>query len=206
MICVEKTGKTIKEAVEIAISELDVLPDRITYEVLEAPSKGFLGFGSKQARVKVSVLPSDPVEVAKNFLNDIFKRMNLKTTMEQSKTDDAALLVIRGIDLGVLIGKHGQTLDALQYLTNLAANRDAEVRTRILLDVEDYRKRRADTLTALALRLADKVKRRGERVALEPMSPQERRTIHVALQDDPRISTYSEGDEPYRKVVIMLKK
>jgi spoIIIJ-associated protein len=206
MICVEKTGKTIKEAVESAISELDVLPERTTYEVLEAPSKGFLGFGSKQARVKVSVLPSDPLETAKTFLNDIFKKMNLKTTMEQSKTDDAALLVVRGADLGVLIGKHGQTLDALQYLTNLAANRDAEVRTRILLDVEDYRKRRSDTLTALALRLAEKVKRRGDRVALEPMSPQERRTIHVALQEDPRISTYSEGDEPYRKVVITLKK
>ena len=206
MICVEKTGKTIQDAVASAISELNVLPERTTYEVLEAPSKGFLGFGSKQARVKVSVLPTDPLETAKNFLNDIFEKMNLKTTMEQSTTEDAASLVIRGTDLGVLIGKHGQTLDALQYLTNLAANRDAEVRIRILLDVEDYRKRRSDTLTALALRLAEKVKRRGDRVALEPMSPQERRTIHVALQGDPKISTYSEGDEPYRKVVITLKK
>jgi spoIIIJ-associated protein len=206
MICVEKTGKTIEEAIESALSELDVLRERTTYEVLESPSRGFLGFGSKQARVKVSVIPIDPVEQAKLFLNDIFKKMNLKTTMEQTKTDDAVSFVIHGADLGVLIGKHGQTLDALQYLTNLAANRDAEVRTRILLDVENYRKRRNDTLTALAFRLAEKVKRRGERVALEPMSPQERRTIHMALQGDPKISTYSEGDEPYRKVVITLKK
>lgn len=206
MICVEKTGKTIEEAVKSAISELGVLPERTTYSVLEAPSKGFLGFGSKQARVKVSVLPIDPLEEAKKFLNSIFNKMNLNTTMECNKTDDAVMIVVHGNDLGVLIGKHGQTLDALQYLTNLAANRDAEERTRILLDVEDYRKRRADTLTALAHRLAEKVKRRGDRVALEPMSPQERRTIHMALQADPKISTYSEGTEPYRKVVITLKK
>ncbi|MDU2065482.1 MAG: RNA-binding cell elongation regulator Jag/EloR [Sporomusaceae bacterium] len=206
MVCVEKTGKTVEEAVDLALTELAVPRERIAVEVVEAPSKGFLGFGSKPAKVKVSVIPINPVEEAQKFLNEIFGQMNLDATLEQSETEDAIQFVVRGNDLGTLIGKHGQTLDALQYLVNLAANRDAEHRVRILLDVEDYRKRRSDTLIALAHRLADKVKRRGDRVALEPMSPQERRTIHMALQGDPKIATYSEGNEPYRKVVIALKK
>ena len=105
-----------------------------------------------------------------------------------------------------MIGKHGQTLDALQYLTNLTANRDAEGKVRIVLDVEDYRQRRTDTLTRLASRLGDNVKRRGDKVVLEPMSSNERKIIHMALQNDQRIVTYSEGEEPYRKVVIALKR
>jgi spoIIIJ-associated protein len=203
----EKTGKTIEEAIEMALAELEVSRDRIDYEVLEVPSKGLFGFiGSKQARVKVTVRPIDPVEEAGQFLEKTFKAMKLDVAMEKMTHEDHVVINLRGDDLGVLIGKHGQTLDALQYLTNLAANRDAEDRSRIILDVEDYRKRRAETLSRLAMRLADKVKRRGERVVLEPMSPQERKIIHMALQNDHRIVTYSEGDEPYRKVVIALKK
>lgn len=204
---IEKTGKTIDEAIELALAELEVTRDRIDYEVLEVPSKGLFGFiGSKLAKVKVSVRMIDPVEEAKKFLESVFKAMNINVFMEKMTHDDHVVLNLRGEDLGVLIGKHGQTLDALQYLTNLAANRDAAERSRIILDVEDYRKRRAETLSRLAMRLADKVKRRGERVVLEPMSPQERKIIHMALQDDSRIVTYSEGDEPFRKVVIALKK
>lgn len=203
----EKTGKTIEEAIEMALAELEVSRDRIDYEVLEVPSKGLFGFiGSKLARVKVTVRPIDPLEEAKQFLEKTFKAMKLDVAMEKMTHEDHVVINLRGDDLGVLIGKHGQTLDALQYLTNLAANRDAEERSRIILDVEDYRKRRAETLSRLAMRLADKVKRRGERVVLEPMSPQERKIIHMALQNDHRIVTYSEGDEPYRKVVIALKK
>lgn len=202
----EKTGKTIDEAIELALAELNVSRDRIDYEVLEAPSKGLFGFiGSKLAKVKVTVRAIDPVEAAKQFLENVFKTMNITVFMEKLNHSDHVVINLRGEDLGVLIGKHGQTLDALQYLTNLAANREADERIRIILDVEDYRKRRADTLSRLATRLADKVKRRGERVVLEPMSPQERKIIHMALQDDNRIVTYSEGDEPYRKVVIALK-
>ena len=203
----EKTGKTIEEAIEMALAELEVSRDRIDYEVLEVPSKGLFGFiGSKLARVKVTVRPVDPVEEAKQFLAKTFQAMKLDVSMEKMTHADHVVINLRGDDLGVLIGKHGQTLDALQYLTNLAANKDAEERSRIILDVEDYRKRRAETLSRLAMRLADKVKRRGERVVLEPMSPQERKIIHMALQNDHRIVTYSEGDEPYRKVVIALKK
>lgn len=203
----EKTGKTIDEAIELALAELEVSRDRIDYEILESPSKGLFGFiGSKLAKVRVTVRAIDPVEEAKQFLEKVFKAMNVTVLMEKMSHDDHVVLNLRGDDLGVLIGKHGQTLDALQYLTNLAANRDADERSRIILDVEDYRKRRAETLSRLATRLADKVKRRGERVVLEPMSPQERKIIHMALQNDNRIVTYSEGEEPYRKVVITLKK
>lgn len=203
----EKTGKTIDEAIELALAELEVSRDRIDYEVLESPSKGLFGFiGSKDAKVRVTVRAIDPVDEAKQFLEKVFKAMNVTVMMEKMNHDDHLVINLRGEDLGVLIGKHGQTLDALQYLTNLAANRDADERTRIILDVEDYRKRRAETLSRLATRLADKVKRRGERVVLEPMSPQERKIIHMALQSDSKIVTYSEGEEPYRKVVIALKR
>lgn len=203
---VEKTGKTIDEAIELALTELEVTRDRIDYEVLEAPSKGLFGFiGSKLARVRVTVRAVDPVEAAMQFLVNVFAAMNIEVAMEKMTHDDHVVINLRGEDLGVLIGKHGQTLDALQYLTNLAANRDASERIRLILDVEDYRKRRAETLSRLAMRLADKVKRRGEKVVLEPMSPQERKIIHMALQNDYRVVTYSEGDEPYRKVVIALK-
>ena len=227
----EKTGKTVDEAVALALSELGVTPDQVDIVVLEEPSKGLFGFlGSKPAKVRVTakevkteeqsvpaVMPqiaapvpeqdaADPVAVAREFLNRIFETMKLKVLVEKVSQEDAVVLNLRGDDLGILIGKHGQTLDALQYLTNLAANRSVENRVRIILDVEDYRKRREDTLTQLALRLADKVKRRGERVVLEPMSPHERKIIHMALQNDTRVATFSEGDEPFRKVVIAIKK
>lgn len=206
MTFVEKTGKTVEEAVQVALKELNVSYENVAVEVLEEPSKGLFGFiGGKLAKVKVTVKPN-PVNVAKDFLASIFETMKLKVFMEKMSNDDHVTINLRGEDLGLLIGKHGQTLDALQYLTNLAANRDVEERVRIVLDVEDYRKRRTETLSRLANRLADKVKRRGEKVMLEPMSPHERKIIHMALQDDHRVFTYSEGEEPYRKVVIALKK
>lgn len=208
MTSVETTGKTIEEAVEAALAELGVSADKVEYEVLETPNKGLFGFiGSKPARVRVAVKKADPVKVAKEFLQNIFNGMNLTVHIEESvNKDDELTFNFRGEELGILIGKHGQTLDALQYLTNLAANRDAGERVRIVLDVEDYRRRRAETLNRLAMRLADKVKRSGDKITLEPMSPHERKIIHMALQGDHRIVTYSEGDEPHRKVVIALKR
>ncbi len=207
MTSVEKTGKTIEDAIALALSELEVSMDRIDYEVLEAPSRGFLGFiGTKLAKVRVIVKPIDPMKVAQDFLEEIFSLMKLEVKIEKITKEDNTIFNIRGNDLGILIGKHGQTLDALQYLTNLTANRDAEGKVRIVLDVEDYRQRRTDTLTRLASRLGDNVKRRGDKVVLEPMSSNERKIIHMALQNDQRIVTYSEGEEPYRKVVIALKR
>lgn len=148
------------------------------------------------------------IEAAKEFLQKVFKAMDMQVVMEKfiNKKDGCVVLKLHGADMGVLIGKHGQTLDAFQYLTNLVANKDAATRMHIVIDVENYRERRAETLTRLARRLADKCKRTGERVVLEPMNPHERKIIHTALQNDPKVTTLSEGSEPLRKVVIELKK
>lgn len=231
MTSVEKTGKTVDEAVEAAIGELGVSREQIEYKVLEEPSKGLFGFlGGKPARVRVELKEvqqpaaravakekagqspatdrpeGDPVTAARTFLQSVFAAMKLDVKIEKMTSVDQVTLNLRGEDLGVLIGKHGQTLDALQYLTNLAAHRDSDERMRIIIDVEDYRKRREETLIRLAHRLADRVRLRGEKVVLEPMSPHERKIIHTTLQDDLRVTTFSEGDEPFRKVIIAPKK
>jgi len=148
------------------------------------------------------------VNVAKEFLNKIFAAMKIKVAMEKFVNRQTACIVFKlhGDDMGILIGKHGQTLDALQYLTNLVANKNSSSHMHIVIDVEDYRDRREETLTRLAHRLAEKVKKTGERVVLEPMNPHERKIIHTALQGDRSITTLSEGSDPYRKVVIELKR
>lgn len=144
-----------------------------------------------------------PLEKAEAFLQQIFKSMHLEVTIEREKSEEAFILNMTGDDLGILIGKHGQTLDSLQYLTNLAANHGlTEKRIHIVLDVEHYRNRREETLRRLASRLADKALRTRQRIMLEPMNRHERKIIHMALQENRRVSTYSAGDEPYRKVVI----
>ncbi|MBQ2113908.1 MAG: protein jag [Selenomonadales bacterium] len=230
MITVEKTGKTVEEAVQAALKELQVTENDVTVEVLEQPKSGFLGLiGGRPAKVAVTlikkeepkeeetitveteeampVVGEDPIAVGKAFLMDVFAKMNLTVAIEAEEKEEVVLFDLKGNDLGILIGRHGQTLDALQYLTNLAANKHAgEGRKRIVLDVEDYRKRREETLVRLAQRLANKVKRRNQRIVLEPMSRHERKIIHMALQDDPQIATYSEGEEPYRKIVIAVKR
>ncbi len=231
MTTVERTGKTVEEAVALALKELQVTEDCVTVEVLEQPKSGLFGLiGVRPAKVAVTLIEKEepvgeavsvsvaeevtvesgdknPIAVGKAFLSDVFAKMNLTVTIEQVDKEDAVLFDLKGDDLGILIGRHGQTLDALQYLTNLAANRGVdEGRIRIVLDVEDYRKRREETLIRLAQRLANKVKRRNQRIVLEPMSRHERKIIHMALQDDPQIATYSEGEEPYRKIVIAAKR
>ena len=204
---VEKTGKTVEDALVAAMEELDVTEDRITYEVLEEPTKGFWGIiGVKPARIKVTVRDLLPLEKAEAFLREIFRQMKRTLTVEHSEHEDGHVFNLIGSDLGILIGKHGQTLDALQYLTNLAANKGlAEDKVRIIIDVENYRSRREETLRRLALRLADRVRHSGEKIILEPMNRHERKVIHTALQDNRRVVTYSDGEEPYRKVVIDLK-
>jgi len=321
---VESVGKTVEEALEAALKELNLTKEEVDYTVLVEPKKGFLGFGKKEAKIlvtpkveKVSVAAekaeaaeetlkdkivsfgektvdsagsalravgekaneldekqkafndrvkdkwndavdsvkesgdkvksavnekvetanavtaavkntlserknkrgaAEPakefivddavVDEAKDFLTKIFKAMKIEVMMEKfvNKKDGCVVLKLHGDDMGILIGKHGQTLDSLQYLTNLVANKNTENRVHIVIDVENYRERRAETLTRLAKRLADKVKKNGERIVLEPMNPHERKIIHTALQNDNKITTLSEGSEPYRKVVIELKK
>jgi len=203
---VEKTGKTIEEALNSALAELKLTIDRVDYEVMVEPTKGFFGLGAKLAKIKVTVKKLTPIEVALEFLHKIFASMKLPVEIQQTEKEDHYIFNLKGNDLGILIGKHGQTLDALQYLTNLSANRElSEEKIRIIIDVEDYRKRREETLCRLAMRLADKVRRSGEKIVLEPMNRHERKIIHTALQDNHRIMTYSDGEEPYRKVVIAVK-
>ncbi len=223
MLSVEKTGKTVDEAVSSALTELGVTREDVTVTVLEESSQGFFGlFGNRQAKVSVAVVAKeipagdveeepvlsneDALQKVRAFLEQVLVLMKLDVTIEQAEEDGHILFRMQGDGLGVLIGKHGQTLDALQYLVNLVANKEVKERLRIVLDVEDYRKRRAETLTALARRIASQVKRSGEKVVLEPMNPHERKAIHMALQHDQRIATCSEGEEPYRKVVIELRR
>jgi len=203
----EKTGKTVDEAIEACLAELNVRRDQVTIEVLEEPGrKGLFGlFGSKLARVKVS-FEDDPGNIACEFLANLTKSMSVDANFEVFRRDEHVLINITGSDLGILIGRRGDTLEAIQFITNLAVAKRLSDRTRIILDVEGYRKRREDTLIKLAKKLAEKVKKTGNRIVLEPMSPQERRIIHTALQNEWRISTFSEGEEPHRRVVISLKR
>ena len=195
---IEKTGKTIDDAKRAALEELQVAENMVEFEVLEEPSKGFLGLiGNKPARILARLRELTPAEKAEEFLASIFEAMKLEVRIDPMDTKDGVVMNLIGENLGILIGKHGQTLDSLQYLANLA---------RIILDIENYRSRREDTLRRLAMRLADKVRRTGERIVLEPMNRHERKIIHMALQNNYRISTYSSGEEPYRKVVIELKR
>ncbi|MEL7567599.1 MAG: RNA-binding cell elongation regulator Jag/EloR [Dehalobacterium sp.] len=146
-----------------------------------------------------------PETVAISFLNKIFEKLDVKVKTEVSKQEDFLYLAFNGDDLGILIGRRGETLDSLQYLTNLVVGRKFGQKYRIILDVEGYRKRREQTLVNLAYRLSEKVKRTGHNIVLEPMNPHERRIIHTALQNDQKVRTFSEGEEPYRKVIITRK-
>lgn len=205
MRTLEITAKTVDEAVETALKELQVELEQVEIEVLEEPSKGFLGIiGSKMARVRITV-NENPLAMAQEFLNPIIAKLGIQPDVKTNKKDRYYHLSFYGSNLGIMIGHRGETLDALQYLCNLAVNRRLENRVHIILDVENYRQRREETLIRLAHKLSDKAKRTGRRVILEPMNPHERRIIHTALQDDPEIQTFSEGREPYRKVIISVK-
>lgn len=203
---VEKTAKTVEEAIELGLKELGVKREQVKIEVLEdSVKKGIFGFlGGKSSKVRLTYEDS-PKEMALDLVGKICNAMGIFASYECLQRPDGWLVNITGPDLGILIGRRGDTLDALQYLVNLAVQRHFAERIRIVLDVEGYRQRREETLVRLATRLSDKVKRTGYKVVLEPMNPQERRIIHTALQDDQRVFTFSEGDEPYRKVVISLK-
>lgn len=205
MKTVEAAGKTVEEAIEAGLRELGAPREEVQVEVLEAGSKGFLGLGARLARVRLT-WQQDAGRLAVEFLEQVFRVFGVTVRTEVSERDGYLYVGCRGRGLGVLIGRRGETLDALQYLVNLAVRRRVGRQVRIILDVENYRQRREDTLVRLARRLSEKVKRTGNRVVLEPMSPHERRIIHMALQGDSQVCTFSEGEEPYRKVVIALRR
>ena len=265
MRTIEATGKTIEDAVRSGLVRLGLMEEEVTIEVMAEPKSGFLGFGSKPAKVRLTEkarknapiydieeeerkaappaepkaaeaapaedvtaeTPEEPVEEpaaveaepaeetftaeeaaakAKAFLQDVLRNMGIEVMIEKMIKSDKIILHLHGKNLGILIGKHGQTLDALQYLTNLTTNQGEETRHFIMLDVENYRQRREETLKQLAVRLAGRVKRSGEKVVLEPMNGYERKIIHVALQNEAHVRTESEGQDPYRHVVIYYEK
>lgn len=265
MRTIEATGKTIEDAVRSGLVRLGLMEEEVTIEVLAEPKSGFLGFGSKPAKVRLTEkarknapiydieeeerkaappaapkaaeaapaedvtaeVPEETVEEpaageaepaeetftaeeaaakAKAFLQDVLRNMGIEVMIEKMIKSDKIILHLHGKNLGILIGKHGQTLDALQYLTNLTTNQGEETRHFIMLDVENYRQRREETLKQLAVRLAGRVKRSGEKVVLEPMNGYERKIIHVALQNEAHVRTESEGQDPYRHVVIYYEK
>ena len=197
---IEISAKTVDEAITEALVKLGTTSDRIEYEIVEKGNNGFLGIGRKDAVIKVRKKYSVNDDI-KDFLNKVFEAMDLKVEIVMTAEVD-----LKGDDMGVLIGKRGQTLDSLQYLTNLAVNKNAESFVKVKIDTEDYRKRRRETLENLAKNIAYKVKRTKRPVSLEPMNPYERRVIHSTLQNDKFVTTHSEGDEPYRHVVVTLKR
>lgn len=254
MRSLEKTAKTVDEAIWSALQELKLSRDQVEISIIDVGSKGFLGLGARPAKVLVKEAEPEPVAeaptvrtpiVAKSpeapvrkapqvreqarahegqatdtgmgdkqviarraqtFLHELLQEMEIKSEIRTRFTDGVLTLNLDGgNELGLLIGKRGVTLDALQYLTSLVANKGEEDHVRVVLNIGDYRRRREETLARLARRLAQQVEMRGESMVLEPMSAQERRIIHLTLQDSPKVITYSEGEEPYRKVVIARK-
>lgn len=203
----EFTAKTVDEALTNAMLELNTTIDNLEYEIIEKETSGFLGIFGKPGKIRVRI--KETVEGnAKKFLTDVLKAMNVSADLDIKYNEENSNLDINldGEDMGVLIGKRGQTLDSLQYLVSLVINKNSENYIKVKLDTENYRERRKETLENLAKNIAFKVKKTRRAVTLEPMNPYERRIIHSALQGDKFVETYSEGEEPYRRVVINIKK
>ncbi len=199
-------GKTVEDAVRLGLSQLGVAEDRVHIVVLEQPSKGLFGLiGSRDAKVELTLIPN-PIEETAAFLIEVLSAMGVQATVEASDYGDGeTLLHISGNDIGIVIGRRGQTLDALQYLINIVANRISGSHIRIVLDAEHFREKRKKTLEELCERLAGRVVKTKREVVLEPMSPQERKVIHYYLQNHPTVRTYSKGEEPNRRIVIALR-
>jgi spoIIIJ-associated protein len=206
MRVVEIIGKNADEAIEQALKQLNTTRDRVEIEVFEDTAKGLFSlFKSKEVKVKVT-LNDDPESRAVDFLTKVFEKMNLEAEITAALDDKTLNVSIEGKDMALLIGRRGQTLDSLQYLVSLVVNKDSEDYIRVMLDTENYRVKREETLVKLAHKLAHKAKQYRKDIMLEPMNPYERRIIHSALQSNSHVSTRSEGDEPFRKVVISVNK
>ncbi len=234
MRSIESVGKTVEEAIDEALSKLKVTRDQVQIEVIDEGAKGIFGLiGTKLARVRVSIKPvpqdklvaaplassstnaatmppteqpTEKVEWGKEFLLQLLTKMGVDGEVEVAGVDEVINLSITGENIGLIIGHRGQTLDSIQYLTNLAASKAGLEGPKFVVDAENYRARRQKTLEQLADRLANKVITRRRKAILDPMSPQERRVIHLYLRDNPSVCTYSEGKEPYRRVIIDLKR
>ncbi|QNU66977.1 protein jag [Ruminiclostridium herbifermentans] len=206
---IEKTGKTVQEAIAAALTELNLSEEDVDIEIIEEGTKGIFGIiGSKVARIRVTVREenNNRCDIASDFLYTILNNMEVEADISVSEDDENIVVDINGDDIGIIIGRRGETMDALQYLTSLVVNKGYEDYKRVVLNVENYRQKREETLIKLANRLAEKVVKYKKPVTLEPMNPYERRIIHSSLQGHKFVETFSTGEEPKRKVVIALKK
>ena len=207
---IEVSAKTVSEAITEACQKLGVTSDKLEYEVVEEGSAGFLGIGAKPAVIKAAVKVEEVSleDAAKKFLVDVFAAMEMEVviTVKYKEEEKEMDIDLAGDEMGVLIGKRGQTLDSLQYLVSLVVNKESDDYIRVKVDTENYRERRKETLENLAKNIAYKVKRTKRSFSLEPMNPYERRIIHSALQNDKYVTTHSEGEEPFRRVVVTLKR
>ena len=205
MKSVVTTGKTIEDAILAAAIQLAIPRDKLEFELLEEPVRGLFGLiGNKGAKIRAFAKQTTG-DQAHKFLTNLFQQMELEAKLDLTEDEDTVNVNVSGPKMGVLIGHRGETLDAVQYLANLAVNRSSDKYRRVVIDTENYRVKREETLVRLAKRLANKVQKTRKKVILEPMNPFERRVIHSTLQKDPHVVTHSEGNEPYRKVVITLK-
>ena len=205
MKSLEATGKTYEEALMAGLAQMGLPSDKVDAEVLEEGTKGFLGIGAKPYRLRL-VKKDTPAIRAEEFLKNVTSLMGLEVSFDITEDEDAMLINMQGDNQGILIGHRGETLDALQYLTSLQVNKGGKEYRRVTLDTEGYRAKREQTLIALAGRMANKVHKSGRRMMLEPMNPYERRILHATLQDNPYVTTHSEGEEPNRRVVITPKR
>lgn len=202
---IEKTAKTVDEAIELALAELGASRQQVEVEVLDEGSKGLFGIlGSKDARVIVTKKGS-PADKATAFLSDLFLSMGIRVQIDAQMDGDNLNIDLSGNDMGIVIGKRGDTLDSIQYLTSLVVNNSKGSYIKVTIDTENYREKRKEALEALAVRIASKVERTGKRHTFEPMNPYERRIIHSKLQAYENVTTYSIGEDPNRKIVVVLK-
>ena len=203
---IEMTGKSVDEAIKNALKELNITKDRAIIDIIDEGSKGFLSLiGNKPAKVKVTV-KRDYVEEAYDFIRSVLDSMGILAEIKIKEDNDVIKINLTGPKMGLVIGYRGETLDSLQYLVSLVVNKHHYVPyKKVILDTENYRSKREETLKQVALKLANKVKKNKKAFKLEPMNPYERRIIHAALQGNDTIITYSKGDEPFRRVVIALK-
>ena len=202
---IEKSAKTVDEAVRLALLELGLTKKDVKVEILDEGKGGFLGIGAKDAIVKVTPVV-DLSARAREFLNSVFLTMGLRVELDIQTEGKVMRINLIGDNMGIIIGKRGDTLDALEHLTNLCVNKGDGEYTKVILNTENYRARREQTLTKLAKSLAASVTRNGKKITLEPMHSNERRIIHATLQNNPNVDTYSIGEAPNRKVVIAPKK
>lgn len=207
MKIVEITGKTVKEALKNALNQLNLTEDKVEVEVIQEPSKGFLNmFGNKPAKIRVKV-KRDYIEEGKLFLSKVLDSMGIESEISFKEEKDILHINIAGPKMGLIIGYRGETLDSLQYLVSLVVNKGHDMPyKKIVLDTENYRAKREETLKRVAQKTAYKVRKNCRAFKLEPMNPYERRVIHSVLQENEFIYTYSEGEEPYRRIVVDIRR